>query len=529
MVSEAWDFHHKKHQSELCLNCHQDFGEHAMNAHSANPEQLTTLRKQSTGKTHLTSDQIWVRALIGDQISNAEELNCATCHQEHQGANFDLTHLTNKQCQSCHENTFHSFSEGHPEFETVRVRIRFDHSSHFEQHYKNYPFLMPGGIPKQNCNECHQLSSDGATFQLAGFEAMCASCHESQILDFQMPTALRLDQFEFLKSSETSDSSTVKSLELPPFMELMLRADEKIAVAIDTLQESVVSGDELQSKNIALIAEATRSLLIELKQQGAEVVEQRLNRFTEGPKVAKLVESLVEALDRSQFFELLSASHFGENLKSEGSDDSVKDREFTLSSWTMLNDQSSVEYRPQQHADPLIKAWLDLMANQASASYEEVESPHHNRFDDFFRAAVSPEAAGRCTKCHTVDRLLDGSLRINWGILPADQFQRQFSEFVHRPHLTLMQDRSAPEASQAVEEEVCLKCHQPEEPKPFFNRSAFVLSDGMPHTDFHHANSTGYLPIQKRDCVQCHQPKMAGDNCLQCHNYHVHENSVLRR
>ena len=525
MIGEVWDSHDNKHQSELCLNCHRDFGEHAMNAHNADPVQLTKFKTRDPEKAQLTSDQLWARALIGDRVSNAEKLSCATCHQEHQGADFDLTHLTNKQCQSCHENTFHSFSDGHPEFETLRVRIRFDHSSHFGQHYNNYPFLMPSGIPKQSCNECHLLSSDGASYQLAGFEAMCSSCHESQILDFQMPTALRLDQFEFLKSQPILETPSAKSLELPPFMELMLRADEEIADAIDSLQRSETSGDESQAQNVALIKEATRSLLIELKQQGAQGVAHRLSRITRGPKANRLVTSLTEALVQSRFFEMLSKNN--KNMKAKNSENSMNDREVTIGSWTMLSDQSTVVYRPQQHADPLSKSWLDLMANQASSHYEETESPDHNRFDDFFRTAVSPEATGRCTKCHTVDRLLDGSLKINWGALPADQFRRQFSEFVHRPHLTLMQDRSTSILSQAVEEEVCLKCHQPE--KAFLSRSAFILPDGMPVTDFHHANSTGYLPIQRRDCVQCHQLKMAGDNCLQCHNYHIHGSSVLRR
>jgi len=111
--------------------------------------------------------------------------------------------------------------------------------------------------------------------------------------------------------------------------------------------------------------------------------------------------------------------------------------------------------------------------------------------------------------------------------LPAEYFYRQFSKFVHRPHLTLMQDQTA--LSEAAQEDVCLKCHQPETPKPFFNRDAFLLTDGMPRAEFRHSSSTGYLPIQKKDCVQCHQPKMAGDNCLQCHDYHVHKNSILRR
>jgi len=511
MIGEIWNSDHAQHQSELCLNCHRDFGDHSLQAHSAAPELLELLQNLNTLEPQLTSDQQWARTLTDHRVAHAKVLNCATCHREHQGAQFDLTHLTNQQCQSCHENTFHSLSDGHPEFETTRERIRFDHSSHFEQHYKNYHFLMPGGIPKQSCNDCHLLSADGATYHLAGFEAMCASCHESQILDFNMPTALRLHQFEFVKQTPKTESPSTEPLSLPPFLELMLRADEKIANAIEALQTIPQTDTELRTPLLNSIEEATSQLLKDLQEQGAAGVTERLSRVTQNSNNDKQIVSVVKALDQSRFFEVLSTN----------------DEEATIGSWTFLNNRATVVYRPQQHADPLIKAWLDFMASEVDHYPDQAEGTTPSRFDQFFRDAISPEASGRCTKCHTVDRLLDGSMKINWGLLPAEYFYRQFSKFVHRPHLTLMQDQTA--LSEAAQEDVCLKCHQPETPKPFFNRDAFLLTDGMPRAEFRHSSSTGYLPIQKKDCVQCHQPKMAGDNCLQCHDYHVHKNSILRR
>ena len=62
------------------------------------------------------------------------EIQCATCHKEHQGVFADLKTVSNQRCQTCHVSRFGSFADSHPQFVKFpyqrRPRIIFDHQSH---------------------------------------------------------------------------------------------------------------------------------------------------------------------------------------------------------------------------------------------------------------------------------------------------------------------------------------------------------------------------------------------------------------
>ena len=55
----------------------------------------------------------------------------------------------------------------------------------------------------------------------------------------------------------------------------------------------------------------------------------------------------------------------------------------------------------------------------------------------------------------------------------------------------------------------CTHCHVPE-------------GQGTP-------TKSGFYPIQKDQCTNCHQNSLAGGECLKCHNYHAdeHKNDIM--
>ena len=90
--------------SKACLSCHK-MPATAFNPHGASAEAL----KQSTRRlTKIAAGLTAPRSAIAQSVAFpmkdviAGDLYCATCHQEHQGINFNLNKISNEQCRSCH-------------------------------------------------------------------------------------------------------------------------------------------------------------------------------------------------------------------------------------------------------------------------------------------------------------------------------------------------------------------------------------------------------------------------------------------
>jgi hypothetical protein len=116
----------------------------------------------------------------------ARGLYCTTCHQEHQGAGFKLTTISNAQCQSCHVVKFDSFDGQHPTFEGFpferRTRIVFDHAGHFGKHFPETASKSPSRRIPETCSSCHGSSGDKRHMNVAPFEHTCSACHLDQIV-----------------------------------------------------------------------------------------------------------------------------------------------------------------------------------------------------------------------------------------------------------------------------------------------------------------------------------------------------------
>jgi hypothetical protein len=165
--------------------------------------------------------------------------------------------------------------------------------------------------------------------------------------------------------------------------------------------------------------------------------------------------------------------------------------------WYRPPESFSLFYRPMGHADPFLVAWLNDAARwQSEAPAAEAEAT--------FQKMANPQAPGLCLKCHTVDQR-SGVMVVNWLPAQPNRKDRPFTVFSHTTHFSL------------VGRGGCQACHSlnaQSQYARFFTAGSETAHDA---TKF----QSNFAPISKMLCVQCHQPRVAGDGCVLCHRYHA--------
>ena len=247
--------------SKACLNCHK-MPDTAFNAHGA----LADVLKQSTErlmKIVATSPApISARAqsiAFPTHGMVARGLACATCHQEHQGVNFNLNKISNEQCRSCHVVKFDSFDGHHPKFDDYpfkrRTPIVYDHAGHFGKHFPEVAKKDPERRVPATCSTCHNSRDDKRIMAVAPFEQTCSACHLDQItgkerasgpkgIAFLTLPGLDLQSLKEKKASigEWPDASEAA---LTPFMKVMISRNERgraLIKTVDSLNLQDLSG-----------------------------------------------------------------------------------------------------------------------------------------------------------------------------------------------------------------------------------------------------------------------------------------------
>ena len=264
--------------SKACLTCHK-MPDTAFNAHSASAEVLEQSTKRLTkiaaGTPAPQSARAQSIAFPTDDMV-AHGLYCATCHQEHQGVNFNLNKISNEQCHSCHVVKFDSFDGHHPKFENYpferRTRIIYDHAGHFGKHFPEVAKKDPARRIPATCSTCHNSREDKRVMAVAPFEQTCTACHLDQIIGkervsgpkgiaFLTLPGLDLQTLKKKKASigEWPDASEA---ELTPFMKVMIGRNERGRALIKT-----VDGLNLQDLSRASDAQikAVTNLVWEIK------------------------------------------------------------------------------------------------------------------------------------------------------------------------------------------------------------------------------------------------------------------------
>lgn len=270
-------------QSDLCMKCHDNTidAAFAMHPHGISEQALARTNPRPSTKS-LTGQLVSTMSL-----SHSHGVACSVCHQEHHG-NVSLSQLTDRQCQSCHSQTFSSFETGHPEFnqwpQFERQNIAFDHQTHLKLHFKN-------AKTEFNCNLCHVDDGSQKVKRMASFEQSCAACHSQQIADsgqsgwtlFELPRldmaaieALKLDVGNW-PASATSDFDG----ELPPMMRLLLAGDLNMQNTISELSHDFSFGDidmdDRDSVELAVeLVWGIKRLLRDLAHDGRAAMDRRL-------------------------------------------------------------------------------------------------------------------------------------------------------------------------------------------------------------------------------------------------------------
>ena len=185
--------------TDLCLRCHHDqiAPATARMAHNLLPETRNRLRSSvenaeapssrttfaSTSSNRSGDNGRWGGPMVGQ-----DSLECGVCHQEHHGADADLTRIADARCQTCHQTQFGSFADSHPEFRVrgsrLTVGIDFDHvrhaNLHFPQHFGGRSSHDAGKVSKTHAADGRPADQDGMIDhdpRQAVFD--CRGCHES--------------------------------------------------------------------------------------------------------------------------------------------------------------------------------------------------------------------------------------------------------------------------------------------------------------------------------------------------------------
>jgi hypothetical protein len=520
-------------QSQLCMKCHEKTiaGELAVAAHNVPADALAQL----TAAKNTTSD-------VGGTLPlplpkrQGNSIACSSCHREHHGAAADLTAMNNSACQTCHQRKFESFAADHPDFGVWpyerRTRIAFNHASHRGKHFaeKKQSF---------DCRACHVEDATG-TFQLtASYEATCAKCHDEKIATsigrgvpmFAMPT---LD-IAALKSAGFDVGSWPKGAtgdfdgRLPPLMKLLLAGDSAAAKAMQRLGadfdfQDVNPKDREQLEACATLEAAIKRLVAAMAESPDAAVRERMQQALGVTLPKEQVDALVAGLSTDALRTASDAWGFGPGAA--GKDSKEKEEYKTpitgpryagtspggrvgmsrpiafapAGTWFRDDSTFAVRYRPRGHADPAFTALLNVIAATPDVSQRPVAAA-------MLKELTKPSEPGLCVSCHSLEKSAAGELMVNWRSYDRSKEPRGFTKFSHSPHLLLPQLAD------------CTHCHAIDDAAA--NAAAYTDVDPRRF-------ASDFVAISKRQCVECHTAKAAGDRCQSCHNYHVQSADRLR-
>jgi hypothetical protein len=164
-----------------------------------------------------------------------------------------------------------------------------------------------------------------------------------------------------------------------------------------------------------------------------------------------------------------------------------------LGGWYRDDTVFTIAYKQTGHADPLTVNWYNFVASIPMAA----EKPMLANFITNLKKTTSP---GLCASCHSHNLTGHQSLQINWKTTYRDPSRREFTRFSHRPHLV-----------QAGTDQ-CSHCHQLTAESPTIQKADDFLTQKC---------QSGFKPMAKSNCTQCHNNQSRIQNCTQCHNYHV--------
>ena len=298
--------------SKLCLTCHQ-LGDQSLNPHSLDSATLAELTRTGEPTSRQGTEPLVVRLAdrtVSPRRNDDGTLTCGTCHKEHHGRNYDLTAMSNAQCQSCHTVQFASLGNGHPELVTFpysrRTRLIFDHVKHIGRHFTESSFKDKAPTA---CKDCHQTDASGKAMLVKAFEQACAGCHEAQILgegragSAAVPV-LRVPGLD-VASLREQDVPIGEWPELAedfptPFMDFLMSSDEGYVSAMAALADAdpldLVDATDAHIEAAESLAWSVKEFLFEILVEGVPALSRRIDAASDDAVDQRVVSRLMGAL-----------------------------------------------------------------------------------------------------------------------------------------------------------------------------------------------------------------------------------------
>ena len=167
------------------------------------------------------------------------------------------------------------------------------------------------------------------------------------------------------------------------------------------------------------------------------------------------------------------------------------------SRWIRNDLTMSIDYLPDGHADPVIKAWYEVALN-AKQTYRGTEI-------QLMHEIANPQSQwGTCSSCHSFEHQ-NKNRSIEWQASYRDPYVRNWTNFSHGPHLV-----TAGSAD-------CQSCHvirsktADKSGKQKITQVSFSEQRGI----------SDFCAIEKQSCTSCHNNNGASNRCSTCHSYHV--------
>ncbi len=455
-------------QSDKCMVCHDKTlaTEFALSPHNLPDEQLLKRHGESHGNV-------------------PRELACSICHQEHQGADHAIAAMDDARCQSCHTQQFESFATDHPELGIWpydrRTPIAFSHTTHEGKYFaeKNQPFA---------CLQCHVEDSTGNVQKTLSYKVACAQCHDEEIatslaegvamlalpsvdLDTLAEAGMDLGAWPEMATGDFDGA-------LPAMMKLLLDSDPKARKARELLGADFEFYDIDPDDPEQLQAAADLTLAI----------KQLLSRLANSDPNSDA--NLREQARPPIRLAMHAWKQWMEEASAPPERRDEEDLPRTPGTWFLENRNLSIRSQPTGHADPVLRAWIDLAASTSDPEMRET----------LLKELAGPHAPGRCGTCHSQDQGPSGQILFHWRSHDRRLDPRGFTRFSHAPHLLQAELRD------------CTACHRIDT-QADTSGNYTGLSPGVKVCDFE--------PMSKATCANCHTKSVVGDSCTQCHNYHV--------
>jgi len=175
-------------------------------------------------------------------------------------------------------------------------------------------------------------------------------------------------------------------------------------------------------------------------------------------------------------------------------------------------------YRPSGHADKVLKSLYDF-----SFSQQTKNNKTPSLYTSLSKDILKPTSPGQCLKCHRLNKNGENTAEnpIHWASYQAKQ-SKDFTYFTHLPHLMTKKEKLS--ENEKWKNETCFNCHQFIKDDAILNQ---IISTVETKAEKSKKTLTEFLPIKKSQCSACHNPKKIGENCLNCHNYHIVPNQTV--